>query len=111
MKEYKKLSDEISELFYEYIALKDDLKSTADDLVWEDNAYYSESACLKADQWFESRRGELILSSGWTIEEYDKAEKKEADLYYESLEAIPDMVVSNQDLFIHMDDDCEPEVD
>jgi len=111
MKEYQELSDEISKLFYESLEMETELTSSADDVRWTYHGYHSDSAKVKAFQWFESRRDELILSSGWTVAEYDEAEKKETDLYYQSLEAIPDMVVSNQDLFIHMDDDCEPEVD
>lgn len=89
--EFSRVSDEISNLFCQYLEVHQAAVLDAEDRTWDEVSlcYTSESADKSSWDWFEERKSLILGAHGWTVEEYETAEKAETEAWYAALERTP----------------------
>lgn len=106
--EFSEVSDKISDLFTHYLDVIQKMTMEAEDRKWDDAIMLptSESADKASWAWFEEQKLIILTECGWTLEDYEAAEKVETEAWYAALDSTP-LPVEPKIRVIHDPDDEE----
>lgn len=106
---YEEVSVISSKLFYESLDLEWNLRYNAEDRQEEPGGSYSSKIAIEASfEWYENQMRTALEGTGWTLEDFRKAEEEASIAFYEALN-YEVYNYSNESEIIFEEDDSEPE--
>ena len=106
---YEEVSVISSKLFYESLDVEQKLRYNAEDRQEEPGGSYSSKTAREASfEWYENQMRIALEGTGWTLEDFRKAEEEDSIAFYEALN-YEVYNYSNESEIIHEEDDSEPE--
>ena len=106
---YEEVSVISSKLFYESLDVEQKLSYNAEDRQEEPGGSYSSKTARETSfEWYENQMRIALEGTGWTLEDFRKAEEEDSIAFYEALN-YEVYNYSNESEIIFEEDDGEPE--
>jgi predicted nucleic acid-binding Zn ribbon protein len=108
---YEEVSVISSKLFYESLDVEQKLRYNAEDRQEEPGGGYSSKTARETSfEWYENQMRIALEGTGWTLEDFRKAEEEDSIAFYEALN-YKLYNYSNESEIIHEEDDEPEEID